>query len=76
MKCYDDCKSLSRVTFGEYSSLKMIGHGAFYGSGLEEIDIPDSVEELGDGCFCNCRSLSRVTFGESPSLKLIGECIP
>ena len=38
------CKSLSHVTFGESSSLKLIGKGAFSESGVCEIHIPDGVE--------------------------------
>ena len=72
-KCFYDCKRLSRVTFGESSSLKLIGKGAFRVSGIVEIHIPDAVEKIGDQGFFKCESLSRVTFGESSSLKLIGK---
>ena len=71
-KCFSWCKSLSRVTFGESSSLRRIGTEAFSYSGLREIDIPDSVEEICDKCFYWCRSLSSVTFGQLSSLKVIG----
>ena len=71
--CFYECWFLSRVTFGESSSLKLIGKEAFYGSCVVEIHIPDSVEELCESCFSECRRLSRVTFGESSSLKLIGK---
>ena len=70
--CFYKCESLSRVTFGEPSSLKLIGKEAFCGGGVSEIHIPDGVEELCDLCFSWCESLFRVTFGESSSLKLIG----
>ena len=70
--CFYKCKSLSRVTFGESSSLKLIGKKAFYGSGVCEIRIPDRVEELCESCFSECKILSRVTFGEPSSLKSIG----
>ena len=42
-ECFYQCKSLSRVTFGESSSLKLIGVGAFRESGVCEIHIPDGV---------------------------------
>ena len=71
--CFCECRSLSRVTFGESSSLKLIGQGAFCVTGVREIHIPDAVEELCEKCFSWCESLSRVTFGESSSLKLIGK---
>ena len=64
--------SLTRVTFGELSSLKLIYWYAFAGLGLSEIRVPDSVDEFGDKCFCDCKSLSRVSFGELSSLKRIG----
>ena len=70
-ECFYECESLSRVTFGESSSLKLIGNGAFRETALVEIRIPDGVEELGEECFADCDSLSRVIFGESSSLKLI-----
>ena len=72
--CFYLCKRLFRVTFGESSSLKLIGKEAFIWSGVREIHIPDGVEELCEKCFYECESLSRVTFGESSSLKLIGKC--
>ena len=71
-KCFSGCTILSRVTFGECSSLKRIGIEAFCGGCLSEIHIPDSVEELCDKCFCECKSLSRVVFGRSSGLKRIG----
>ena len=61
-------ENLSRVTFGESSSLKRIR------SGIGEIHIPDGVEDPCEECFAKCETLSRVTFGESSSLKLIGMC--
>ena len=39
---------------------------------VEEVAIPDSVEELCDRCFSSCISLSHIRFGELPSLKRIG----
>ena len=69
---FSACESLSRVTFRESSSLKVIGNGALSGCGIREIQIPDSVEELCQYSFCKCNNLSRLTFGESSSLKKIG----
>ena len=71
--CFYECESLLRVTFGESSSLKLIGKKAFGRSGVREIHVPDSVEELCESCFNGCENLSRVTFGESSSLKKIGD---
>ena len=49
-KCFYACVSLLRATFGESSSLMLIGKKAFYRSGVVEIHIPDGVEELGEKC--------------------------
>ena len=43
-ECFFGCEGLSRVTFGESSSLKLIGKEAFSRSGVGEIPIPDGVE--------------------------------
>ena len=71
-KCFYGCENLFRVTFGESSSLKIIGFEAFSKSGILQIDIPDRVEEICGRSFYECQNLSRVTFGESSSLKWIG----
>lgn len=76
--CFFCCTNLARVSFGESSVLKRIGCDAFSGyskgCAFTEIEIPDTVEELGGACFGYCRSLSHVIFGRSPSLKRIGPC--
>lgn len=64
--------TLSRVRFGESSSLKRLGCAAFYGSRLEYIHIPNLVEDIGRVCFGKCEHLSHVTFGDTSSLKRIG----
>ena len=67
------CSSLSRVTFASGSVLKRIDKEAFSGcSQLREIEIPASVEEIGEGCF-NQSSLSRFTFASGSVLKRIGK---
>lgn len=70
--CFSWCNNLSRVTFGEFSSLNKIANEAFRESRLQEVHIPNGVEELCEACFCECARLSRVTFGELSSLKRIG----
>ena len=40
---------------------------------LMELEIPASVEEIGDGCFSDCTSLSRVTFASGSALRRIGK---
>lgn len=71
-RCFDGCEHLSRVSFSEPASLRIIGAWAFCKCALTEIRIPDRVEELGAHCFHKCKDLSRVSFSERSSLKCIG----
>ena len=50
---------LNSVTFAEGSKLEKIGSYAFSGSGITEIDLPESVGFLGKGAFKNCASLTK-----------------
>lgn len=59
------CKSLATVTFAEGSQLKSIGVSAFSGTTpahpiFTEIQIPDSVESIGDSTFNYCTNLSSI----------------
>jgi hypothetical protein len=55
------------------SGLMTLSRGAFCRSQLEWIDIPATVEEIGDSCFYECRSLTEVNFERDSRLKRIGE---
>lgn len=60
------CNSLTTVTFAEGSQLKSIGGSAFYGTEyahprFKEIQIPDSVETIGNAAFRYCQDLERIT---------------
>ncbi len=46
------------------NTLTSIGSSAFATSGLVSIDIPESVESIGDTCFSGCSSLTSVTLNE------------
>lgn len=46
------------------STLKTIGWGAFYGSGLQSIVIPDNVETIEPYAFSFCDSLQSITIGK------------
>ena len=67
----ESCTSLKEFTLPE--GIREIASGAFAGSGLEAIEIPDSVKEIGDlnpwygyskeGVFADCQNLKTVTVG-------------
>ena len=79
--CFQGCESLESVTFGSSSCLERIGADVFgtfvemeesTPCGLTEINIPDSVRELSDGCFQGCQNLYGVNISPSSSLERIG----
>ena len=53
-----DYPSVYRVSLG--TTLISIGEGAFYGNGLTNLIIPDSLQSIGDGAFAGCTALPKV----------------
>ena len=71
------CSSLTTVTFEKESQLKTIGGDYYYGAfsdctALASIEIPASVETIGNTAFSDCSSLATVTFEKGSRLKTIG----
>ena len=71
------CSSLTTVTFEKESQLKTIGGDYYYGAfsdctALTSIEIPASVETIGNTAFAFCSSLATVTFEKGSRLKTIG----
>jgi hypothetical protein len=62
---FSGCTSLRNLVF--HSRLEKIGNGAFKGSGLNHITIPNGVTNIGDSAFEDCSNLSRVTFNTNLS---------
>lgn len=58
-----DCSWLNSIIIGY--GIKSIGNGAFYGTGLENVTIPDSVISIGAGAFSNCLLLTNITIPSS-----------
>lgn len=71
------CSSLTTVTFEKESQLKTIGGDYYYGAfsdctALTSIEIPASVETIGNTAFKRCSKLTTVTFEKGSQLKIIG----
>lgn len=67
---FENCSSLSSVTFND--ELKYLGANSFYGcTSLTNVELPNSVVELGMAAFNGCTSLSSVTL--SSGLTVIEE---
>ena len=63
---FDECTSLTTVTFAEGSQLTSIGDDAFYYCySLTSITIPASVTSIGHGAFEYCYSLTSITIPSS-----------
>lgn len=56
------CKALRSIEFP--SSLREIGDLAFFGAGLEQIQLPANVS-IGEGAFYNCDNLTKIILPES-----------
>ena len=53
------------------NNVKSISDYAFYGTSLQTLDIPASVESIGEGAFYSCRKLESIVFNSA--LKTIGD---
>jgi hypothetical protein len=69
--CFIWQKSLSIVSFEPNSRLLRIGMKAFSESSLRFIDIPSSVEIIGESCFAFCDELSIVGFELTSRLSVL-----
>ena len=79
---FEDCTSLQSVMFEKGTQLKTIEGGyqgrrsAFYNcTSLTTIEIPASVETIGNNIFDGCTSLQTVTFEKGSKFKTIGESV-
>lgn len=64
---FSGCSSLVKVVFPP--NLKEIGGGAFSGTGIESMVVPDSVSELGIEVFSSCENLKSVIL--SKNMKIV-----
>ena len=59
-------ENIKRVIFGEQVET-LPNYLCSYLDSLKEVNIPDNVQSLGDGCFRGCRNLKKVTIGNGVS---------
>jgi len=70
--CFSGCESLEAVDFGAGSRLVAIGTGAFRGSSVRRLAVPDGVECLYNKYLYECQLLEAVDFGAGSRLVEIG----
>jgi len=59
--CFQGCTALSGHAI--QSNIRTIGAGAFYGSGLVSMAVPDTVTSIGSSAFAACVSLTSLSIG-------------
>lgn len=52
-----ECKNLKKIMFTKGSQLEKIAGGCFYGSGVEELTFPSTLNKIGTNAFGNCDNL-------------------
>lgn len=69
---FSGCTNLSAVHFGNNSQLKKINPFAFAFTSITEIELPETVTQIGAGAFYWCPSLTTVYLNDN--LRTIGKC--
>ena len=64
-RCFYGNKNFRRITFGESSSLKLIGKEVFDNCWLKYIHVPNGVEELHDDCFSSAQAFLVLHLGST-----------
>ena len=64
--------NLKELVFQPTSNLKKIGTWVFVNSGLEKLELPASLQELGSAAFYGCTKLKTVTVDNGSQLQSIG----
>ena len=60
---FRDCINLSKITINH--GLQKIGSNAFDGTGLEIVELPETVVQIEDNAFSNIKNLKRISFPEN-----------
>ncbi|GMH99662.1 hypothetical protein TrST_g10811 [Triparma strigata] len=58
--CFVECTSLKAVNLGQ--RLKKLGSKTFKCTAIEEVELPDTLEAMGEGCFSECAGLASVSW--------------
>lgn len=61
MSAFNGCYNMKKLTFEEGSMLTAIDPLAFTSTGIESIDLPESIKVIGSSAFSNCTNLKSFT---------------
>ena len=70
---FQQTKALKTINFGNPSTLEEIGQSAFWGSGLEKVELPASLKKLGTYAFKSNTNLKEVTVANGSQLEYLGD---
>lgn len=70
---FQQTKALKTINFGNPSTLEEIGQSAFWGSGLEKVELPASLKKLGTYAFKSNTNLKEVTVAGGSQLEYLGD---
>lgn len=68
-RAFENCKKITGFKLSWYMNYKFysiteIGEYAFAGTGIEQLELPESITYIGSGAFANCENLSRLEISE------------
>jgi hypothetical protein len=72
---YNNCTSLSFLTFNNINNITYIGISSFYNSAITSFTISKNVTNISDQAFQNCVYLNTVTFNTPSSLTTFGTAV-
>ena len=62
---------VENIDFSNATNLKYIGTGAFMGTKITEVSLPETVTEIGAYAFRTCQNLTRADFSKATQLKAV-----
>ena len=78
-RAFENCKRITGFKLSWYSNyttypVTEIGEYAFAGTGIEQLELPESITYIGSGAFAKCENLSRLEISEKIKTNL--DCKP
>lgn len=71
-RALENCKRITglKLPLSYYNTITEIGEYAFAGTGIEKLELPESITYIGEGAFARCENLSRFEIPEKIKVNL------